>query len=161
MGRGDLCEVAAGGVEDALRLCGRAGGVEDEERVLGVHRLRRADGVGGFDGLAPFDFRLGIQLTAGAAAVDHDQLFQFGQLVDEVAGQTFSIGIGLPRSGLSAVIRTFAPETSMRPDRARREPPKTTLWTAPMRVHAHRHGRLGHHRHVERPRGRPCRRRET
>ena len=42
MGVGDAGKVAAGGVEDALRLRGRARGVEDVERVLGAHRLRRA-----------------------------------------------------------------------------------------------------------------------
>ena len=42
VGRGDPGHVAAGGVQDPLRLRGRAGGVEDEERVLGLHRLGRA-----------------------------------------------------------------------------------------------------------------------
>ena len=41
--------VAAGGVDHALGLAGRARGVEDEQRVLGVHRFGRA--VGG-DGVA-------------------------------------------------------------------------------------------------------------
>ena len=31
--------VAAGGVDDSLGLAGRSAGVEDEKRVLGVHRL--------------------------------------------------------------------------------------------------------------------------
>ncbi len=35
-------EIAAGGVQDALGRAGRARGVEDEQRVLGVHRLGRA-----------------------------------------------------------------------------------------------------------------------
>ena len=40
LGRGvGADEVAAGGVDDALGLPGRAGGVEDVEHVLGVHRL--------------------------------------------------------------------------------------------------------------------------
>ena len=37
---GGLREVPAGGVEDALRLPGRPGRVEDEERVLGLDALR-------------------------------------------------------------------------------------------------------------------------
>ncbi|MNI95302.1 hypothetical protein D3C73_1535520 [compost metagenome] len=36
VGVGALGEVAAGGVQDALGLAGGAGGVEDEQRVLGV-----------------------------------------------------------------------------------------------------------------------------
>ena len=39
-------QVAAGGVQDALRLGGRAGRVEDEQRVLGVERLGLALVVG-------------------------------------------------------------------------------------------------------------------
>ena len=39
-------QVAAGGVQDALRLGGRARGVEDVQRVLGIHRLGGAN-VGG------------------------------------------------------------------------------------------------------------------
>ncbi len=42
VGPGDAGQVAAGGVQDPLRLRGRARGVEDVERVLGAHRLGRA-----------------------------------------------------------------------------------------------------------------------
>jgi hypothetical protein len=41
VGVGHLGQVAAGGVQDALRLPGGSGGVEDEQRVLGVDGLRR------------------------------------------------------------------------------------------------------------------------
>ncbi len=34
-------QIAAGGVQHALGLAGRARGVEDEQRILGVHRLGR------------------------------------------------------------------------------------------------------------------------
>ena len=39
VGHRGVDEVAAGRVHDALGLAGGAGGVEDEQRVLGVHRL--------------------------------------------------------------------------------------------------------------------------
>src|SRR5207237_27978 len=39
VGVGDLGQVAAGGVQDALRLPGGAGGVEDVQRMLGIKRL--------------------------------------------------------------------------------------------------------------------------
>ena len=42
VGGDDAGQVAAGGVQDALRLRGRAGGVEEVEHVLGVERLGRA-----------------------------------------------------------------------------------------------------------------------
>lgn len=35
-------KVSGGRVDNTLRLAGRAGGIQDEERVLGRHRLRRA-----------------------------------------------------------------------------------------------------------------------
>ena len=44
--RADAGQVAAGRVQDALRLGGRAGRVEDVQRVLGVELLGRALGVG-------------------------------------------------------------------------------------------------------------------
>ena len=37
-GRGDVREVAAGGVQNAFGLAGGAGGVEDEEGMLAVER---------------------------------------------------------------------------------------------------------------------------
>ena len=40
VGQRRIDQVAAGGVQHALGLAGRAGGVEDEQRVLGAHRLR-------------------------------------------------------------------------------------------------------------------------
>ena len=40
----DVDQVAAGGVQHALGLAGRARGVEDEQRVLGAHLLGRAVG---------------------------------------------------------------------------------------------------------------------
>ena len=35
----NLGEIAARGVHDALRLCRGTGGIEDEEKVLGIHCL--------------------------------------------------------------------------------------------------------------------------
>ena len=44
VGVGDLSEIAAGGVHDALGLTRGPRGVEQEEQVLGFHRLGRAVG---------------------------------------------------------------------------------------------------------------------
>ena len=44
VGAGDADEVAAGGVEDPLRLGRRPGGVEQVEHVLALHPLRFAVG---------------------------------------------------------------------------------------------------------------------
>ena len=52
---GRLGQVAAGGVQDALGLAGRSGGVQDEQRVLGGERLRLVLGGSGRDGVVPPD----------------------------------------------------------------------------------------------------------
>ena len=54
-------QIAARGVQHALGLTRRAGGVEDEQRILGVHRLGRAVSVG----------LGGLQPIVEVAALDH------------------------------------------------------------------------------------------
>ena len=48
-------QIAAGGVQHALRLAGRARGVEDEQRILGAHLLARAVGRHGLGDLVVID----------------------------------------------------------------------------------------------------------
>src|SRR5690606_30415302 len=62
-----------GGVDDALRGAGGAGGVEDEEGVLGVHRLARAVGVYAFERLVePHVAAVGPgHVAAGVADDEH------------------------------------------------------------------------------------------
>ncbi len=74
VGVGDLREVAAGGVEDALGLPGRARGVEDEERVLGVERLGRVLVGGGVDDVVPPQVAALGPLHVLAGAPDHDDV---------------------------------------------------------------------------------------
>ena len=73
----DPGQVAAGRVEDALRLAGRARGVEDVERVLGVHRLglalRRRPAA---HDLVPEDVAALGHRRVGAAAVDDDDVLE-------------------------------------------------------------------------------------
>jgi hypothetical protein len=66
-----LREVAAGGVQDALRLPGGAGGVEDEERVLGVEGLGLMLGARGIHRLVPPDVAL-VPLDVATGAL-HDE----------------------------------------------------------------------------------------
>src|SRR2546430_2492840 len=53
MRRRDAGEIAAGRVDDAFGLAGRARGVEEVEHVLGVHRLGLDVAVGALDEVVP------------------------------------------------------------------------------------------------------------
>ncbi len=71
-GERDLCEIAAGGVEDALGLAGRAGGVEDEEGVLGVEGFGLVRGCRCFQGLVPPHVPPVVPLHLTLGALDHE-----------------------------------------------------------------------------------------
>src|SRR6478672_8814313 len=66
-------QVAAGGVQDALGLAGRAGGVHDVERVLAVEGLGGVLGAGLLDGVVPPDVAtvLPLDVLPGAAYDEH------------------------------------------------------------------------------------------
>ena len=72
VGPGDLRQVAAGGVQDALGLRRRAARVEDVERVLGVERLGRALVVGGFEHRVPPEVAPLLHRAVGARVLDDD-----------------------------------------------------------------------------------------
>ncbi len=93
----DIRQVAAGSVDNALGLAGGAGGIKDEEDVLGIHLLGRAvaaDVVLGHDVVPPavatFD-----HLHVVPGALDDDGLFDGGTAAQGV------VGIGLERNGLA------------------------------------------------------------
>ena len=72
VGPGDLREVAARGVQDALRLGRRAARVEDVERVLGVQRLGRALLGGGLDHGVPPEVAPLLHRALGVGVLDDD-----------------------------------------------------------------------------------------
>ena len=74
-GRVGAGEVAAGAVEDAFGFAGRAGGVEHEERMLGVESLGCVFGGNFRSFLVPPGIALGLHGDRVAAAVDHDDAF--------------------------------------------------------------------------------------
>ena len=97
VGVGDVDEVAAGGVHDALGLAGGAGGVEDEEGIFGVHPLGGAVGAGLRHGVVIPDVlgaHLGLDLVAHA--LHDDDLLDGGAVLDGV------VGVGLLGDGLGA-----------------------------------------------------------
>ncbi len=92
--------VAAGGVQHALRLSGRARGVEDEQRVLGVHVLARALAGHDLRGLVVVDVAHRIHLDLRAGPPHHDHMIDAADFGDR------RIGVGLERH-LAAAAQAF------------------------------------------------------
>src|SRR3546814_2643258 len=76
MGVGAEHQVAAGGVQHALRFAGGTGGVEDEQRVFRVHALGLAGvGLAVDDGVEPAVARhLHVDRAAGVAHHQHGSI---------------------------------------------------------------------------------------
>ncbi len=154
-GVGHLGEVAAGGVQDALGLTGGAGGVEDEQRVLGVEVLRSVLCGLAADQVVPPHVAAVVPLDVFLAGAAHHQDAahvlgaRAGQrLVDgrlQRAGRALAVaavggdhdaGIGVLDAGGQCVGRVAAED-----DRVRRADPGAGQ---------QRDGRLGDHRQVDR-----------
>ncbi len=82
-GEGGIDQIAAGGVQHPLGFAGGAGGVEDEERIFGPHRLGRAVGADGGDGVVPPDVPVVVPGDVAAGAFEHDHLVDLGLRVGE------------------------------------------------------------------------------
>src|SRR4051812_47116905 len=78
---GDVRQVAPGGVQDPLRLGGRARRVEDVERVLGVQRLGRAFLVGRLHDLVVPDVAAVLHRRVVVGVADDDDLLERVELV--------------------------------------------------------------------------------
>ena len=152
-------QVAAGGVQDALGLPGRAGGVHDVERVLGVESLRGVLGGGAAHGVVPPDVdpvgpRVLRQVLTGAAYDEHVAdgvpllLGLAAGLVDgrlEGGGRTAAVaavrgdhdlGLAVDQTGGQGVGGEAAEDHR--------------VGSAQPGAGQHRHDRLGDHRHVDR-----------
>ena len=88
LGRGlNAKQVAAGGVDDALGLAGGAAGIEQEQHILAVHRLRLAGHRLAFHQVVPPDVPAVHHLVIGAAGpVHHHHLLDAGRAVQRVVG---------------------------------------------------------------------------
>ena len=131
-------EVAAGRVEDALRLPGRAARVEDEERMLAVERVRRADRRRAVHQLVPPEVASGLHRHGVADAAHHDDVAcTVG--VSATAASTLALsGTTAPRRQPPSAVTTRRAWASLMRSRSAsaEKPPKTTLWVAPMRAQA-------------------------
>jgi hypothetical protein len=108
VGEGDLGEVAAGGVHDALGLAGGARGVEQVEQVLAVHRLARAVGLLAVHGLVPPQVAALIHLDVVLAALDDQHVLDRGGV-----GQRL-VRVGLERRDLAAPVAAVGGDQHLR-----------------------------------------------
>ena len=147
---GRVDPVTAGGVEHALGFAGRAGGVEDEKRIFGVHRLGRA-GIGlAVDQLVvPGIPRVPVHRPAGTP---HHQR---GDIAP--GNLDGAVGVGLERDRLAPAQAfiggdqkiTLAPDNALA-QRLGREPAEDDRVHRPdPRAGKHGIGRLGDHGHIE------------
>lgn len=102
VGVGDLGEVAAGGVQDALGLPRRAGGVEDEQGVFGVERLGGVFGGLGGDEVVPPHVAGVVEGDVLAGAAHDEDVFDVAGLLDGFVDGGFEGG------GLAAAVAAVA-----------------------------------------------------
>ena len=137
-GGGRPHRIAAGRVQHALGLAGRSRRVEDEQRVLGVHRLARA--------VVRARWRRARDTNGRGPPASRSRCRGGGRRSRRrpsaplaSAASTLALsGTSLPpRLPPSAVTTKRLAQSSIRPCSASGEkPPKTTLWTAPIRAQA-------------------------
>ena len=143
-----LREVAAGGVQDALRLRRRAARVEDVERVLGVERLGRALLVGGLEHGVPPEVAALLHRALGAGVLDDDDRLELVEaahhLVDLLLDRR---RLALAAGAVDGDQRLRLGELHALLDRLRREPAEHDVVGRPdARAGEHRHRHLGDHR---------------
>ena len=98
VGQRGVHQVAAGGMQHALRLAGGAGGVEDEQRVLGAHFLGCASAAGNLHQVVVPDVAVLVPLDLRTGTLADDDLLHAGGFR---VGQGV-VDIGLQRSALAA-----------------------------------------------------------
>ena len=151
VGGRDAGQIAAGRVLDALRLGRRARGVEDEQRILGVHRLRRALGVGVGEQVVPEAVAALGHRRVGVAAVDDDHVLERVEILDRgVERLLHRRRLAAPQRRVGGDQRLGARDLHPLDDRAGGEAAEDDVVDrADPRAGEHRHGRLGHHRHED------------
>ncbi|MNS73215.1 hypothetical protein D3C72_1066480 [compost metagenome] len=153
MGVGRVQQVAAGGVQHALRLAGGTGGVEDEQRILGVHRFRFAAGRLAVDHVMEPAVARGLHVHRAAGVAHHQHGFHgigAGQLQRR-------IDVGLQRN-LPAATQAFVGGDDQLAlaiadtvgDRVRREATEHhRVDRTDARAGQHGHGSVDDHRQVD------------
>ena len=123
VGEGDLRQVAAAGVHDALRLARRPRRVQQEEQLLAVERLGGALGIGGLEELVVPVVTTVLHRDVVAAPADDDHVLDRGALGDRLVGRR------LEREHVAAAVAAVGRDEHLGPgvddavgQRLRREP---------------------------------------
>jgi len=95
-GHGCVQQVSGGGVQHALGFAGGAGGIQDKQRIFGIHGFRRAVGRGAGHGLVVPDVDLVVPGNVAAGAPDRE----YGVYVGTIGYGLF--GVVLERHVLAA-----------------------------------------------------------
>ena len=141
-------------MHDALGLARRARGVEEEQQVLGLHRLARAAlGVPGLVGDQVVEVHVAVgHRDVRAGALDHDDLLDGGRVAVEAL-----VGVDLLVAGLAAAHRLVLGDEDLALEvvaalghRLAAEPAEDDgVRGAETRARQHRHDGLGDHLHVD------------
>ena len=159
VGHGGVDEIAAGRVQHALRFAGRAGGIEDEERILSSSSLPagnrpfcRCDGLRGTRCRVPRPRQRQPPVRLTTRNTVTLTPFLLGDFDCALSVLALS-GIDCDRHAMpsSAVMTKVESQSTMRPARASGEKPPKTIGVNGADAGAGQHGvgRLGYHRHVD------------
>src|SRR5690606_32049077 len=142
-----------GSVQHALGLAGGTGGVEDEQRLLGAHFLRRAGAAGNLHQVLVPDVAVLVPLDLGAGASDHDDLlhaggFRVGQRVIDVALERDLLAAAQPFVGGDHHLRLAVDDATGQGLRRKAAEHHRADGTD-ARAGQHGHRRFRDHRHVD------------
>ena len=145
-------QVAAGRVQDALRLSRGAARVEDEKRRLGIQRDRGAFRVHVFEFAVPPHIAAFLDVDFRSRAAEHDHA-----LHGRLAALERVVHVLLQRNDRAATVASIGGDDERRAgverailDALRAEPAKHhRVNRADARAGQHRNRGLGHHRHVD------------
>jgi hypothetical protein len=153
MGVGRIQQITTGGMQHALRLAGGTGGVEDEQRILGVHAFRLALGRLAVHHIVEPAVARGLHVHRAAGMADHQYGFHrvgAGQLER-------GIDIGLQRDLLATAQAFIGGDDQFAGavadaigNRVRREPAEHhRVDRTDARTGQHGHGRIDNHRQID------------
>ncbi|CCK16116.1 hypothetical protein BN136_2126 [Cronobacter universalis NCTC 9529] len=150
---GRVDQIAAGGMQYAFRFTGRAGGVEDKQRIFGVHLHRLMMRAGFLHQLVPPEIASFMPFGIPAGAFKHHHMFHAGdaRIFQRV------IDVFLKRNGTAGAHAFIGRDNETRAgvDNApgdgfrRKAAENNRVHRADTGAGEHRHGGFRHHRHID------------